>query len=1334
VSCRRAAPRALVAVAATIQLASTNGYPARKGGRIACDEIGARRTGTQVPQPASSRGRHPGGPIDVDADVIIVGTPGAPGELIARLVPSVARLLVDDGLAGELDRLEAIASARPEVRFVHVVRHPFATIAGPDVEQREAEDAWVTANGNLFDLAERVGDSRCLVVRWEDVHADRTADLLAFLGIVSDAPSPPTRSDRLRLRPDAPPPAQRPGRAMRILAADLGYELDLPAAASTTPTATDAIRPRPRGARVPASSAQQRLLFIESFEPGLSVHNLPTVKRVTGILDVGALETALSTVVHRHEALRTDYEQIDGEWVQTVAPPTPVTVPCDDLRDVPADELEGMLATAIAAEVRRPFDLRAGLKLRARLLRTGDDEHLLVVTLHHIAADGTSIICITAEVAACYEAAVLGLAPQLPDLPVQYADVTLWQREQAATGAFAAQIDYWRRRLDGPLPVLEMPADRPRPPAFSYAAGSVPVAFDADLTARLRATSRAAGVTPFMFLMTTYVAMLNRWSNADDVVVGTATANRRADTQHLVGLFASTLPIRIGVPHHATFADLLGEVKRATMDAFANQDVPFDQIVQAVNPPRDLSRAPIFQTMFVLNNMTPADVRSIGGIVVDDVPATTAAVQVDLSVVFDETPRGLSGRIDFASALFDEATVVRFRESWRLLLEAAVGDVTTPVATLPIVAAEDRQLILTEWNDTAAGLPPWSRVDHWCAAQAQSTPDAPAVRDAALSFTFRELDDAANRVARHLVGRGVAPGDRVGVAVERSASMVAVLLGVMKAGAAYVPIDPAFPADRLRFMVEDATLTHIVTSGESGADLATIPGAGGRPLGIVDLIADGPAIAAEDPSPLPAIDDGADGAAYVIYTSGSTGLPKGVVVGHRSVVNFLASMQRRPGMSPHDVLVAVTTLSFDISVLELFLPLVTGASVVVATPDEVIDGRLLASLIDGAQATVVQATPTTFSMLFEVGWAGRRSLTVLCGGEAMSRELASQLVETCGSVWNMFGPTETTIWSTVSRVTAEGVATASGPAMSIGQPIANTTCRVLDPNRTLVPIGVPGELYIGGTGVAIGYLHRPELTADRFVTDPFDASSRMYRTGDLARWRPDGTLDFLGRVDQQVKVRGHRIELGEIESVLRTHPAVTEAVVVVEGAAATARLVGYVVTTGTDTGDLRGWVRDRLPSYMVPSVVVTLDAFPMTPNRKIDRRALPSPHAPLAAAATSAPPATDVERVVARATATVLGLATVGRDDDFFDLGGHSLIATALLARLSSTFGTTLALRPFFEAPTVAGLAAQLLERPTERDRIERIARVEERLAGMSPDEIRRLLEDKRGAAKRSPS
>ena len=498
---------------------------------------------------------------------------------------------------------------------------------------------------------------------------------------------------------------------------------------------------------------------------------------------------------------------------------------------------------------------------------------------------------------------------------------------------------------------------------------------------------------------------------------------------------------------------------------------------------------------------------------------------------------------------------------------------------------------------------------------------------------------------------------------------------------------------------------------------------------VVDVVVERDAIEGRDGSPVAVAGGDGDQAAYVIYTSGSTGVPKGVVVPHRAVVNFLGSMLREPGLGAGDVVVAVTTLSFDISVLELFLALVCGARVVVASADEALDANLLVGVLERSDATVLQATPTTFAMLFAGGWSGRGGLKVLCGGEALSPELAGRLVAGCGPVWNMFGPTETTVWSTVASVTAEAVAATSGPAMSIGRPIANTVCRVLDGRGGLVPVGVPGELHIGGAGVASGYLDRPELTESRFVVDPFDPGGRLYRTGDLARWCRDGTLEFLGRVDLQVKVRGHRIELGEIESALRAHPGVSDAVVVVDGEGPSARLGAYVVLDGDDPGDLRGWVRDRLPGYMVPAAVVVLESFPLTPNRKIDRRALPALGATLVAPAGSTPPQSDVERVVARTVAGVLGFDEVGRDDDFFELGGHSLLATTLLARLSATFGTGLALRPFFADPTVAGLADQLLTEPAHRPHIEAIARVQERLSTMSPDQVRALLAAKRAAA-----
>lgn len=1319
--------------------ASFHGRWARAGGHwLALVEVPAqlpagnvsqgsvRRATLHVTQPATRANERGDDRNDLDARVIVVGTPSAPGEVVLQLVPDRSGVRVDDRLAVDLDRLESIATARPEVRFVHVARHPFAALAGAG-DHRAAEEAWVTANGNLFDLAERIGTDRCFVARWEDIHAGRTGPLRSFLGVEgAAAPAPP-----VLVGADPEVTEHRAGRAVRAMAAELGYELDAPVPPASTGTAgADTIVPIARGARVPASPAQQRLLFMESLVPGLAVHNLPSVKRVIGVLDPDALAAALAAVVRRHEALRTDYEQVDGEWYQVVAPPTAVEVPSDDLRGIAAAELDGVVAAAIAEEVRRPFLLTSGLKVRARLLRTADTEHLLVVTLHHIAADGSSIVRLTSEVAAWYAATALGSEPSVPVLPVQYADFTLWQRQQLADGALAAQLDHWRDRLAGRLPVLELPTDRPRPAAFEHAAGSVEVAFDADATAGLRAAARAAGVTPFMFLLATYAATLARWSASDDVIVGTATANRRAETEHLVGLFASTVPIRVGIGADATFADLLGDVKREVLSALGNQDVPFDRIVQVVNPPRDLSRAPIFQTMFVLNNMTPAQLRPFGGILVEDVPATTAAVELDLSVVLDDAPDRLTGRIDYATALFDETTIERFVRSWHELLAAAVADADRRVADLPVVPADEAATLLGEWNATDAPPPPWERVEQWCAAQAAATPDAVAVVDGDIVLTYRELDETSNRAARHLIAHGVRPGDRVGVAVERSAVVIEVLLAVLKAGAAYVPLDPAFPDERLRFMVADAGLTLVATAGEHVTE--SFAGIVGEDSGVtlVDVAADEDEITARDGSPVP-LEASGDGAAYVIYTSGSTGVPKGVVVGHRGVVNFLASMQSTPGMVPSDVLVAVTTLSFDISVLECFLPLVTGAQVVVASPDDVLDGRLLAELVERAGATVLQATPTTFAMMFELGWAGRPGLKVLCGGEAMSPELGARLRATCGPVWNMFGPTETTIWSTIAPVDDDALAAAAGTSsVTIGRPIANTVCRVLDPGGGLTPVGVPGELYIGGAGVALGYLDRAELTAARFVPDPFAPGDRLYRTGDLARWRSDGSLEFLGRIDQQVKVRGHRIELGEIESALRSDPTVADAVVVADGAGTLARLVAYVTAAGDQVpvaADLRARVRDELPQYMVPSVVMTLAAFPLTPNRKIDRRALPA--AASAAATTSVPPANDVERVVARAVAEVLRVGGIGRDDDFFEMGGHSLLATSLLARLSATFGRTLPLRPFFAEPTVAGLGAELLRDSDERSRVERIASIEERIAGMSDDEVAAMLAAKRAAS-----
>jgi amino acid adenylation domain-containing protein len=598
--------------------------------------------------------------------------------------------------------------------------------------------------------------------------------------------------------------------------------------------------------------------------------------------------------------------------------------------------------------------------------------------------------------------------------------------------------------------------------------------------------------------------------------------------------------------------------------------------------------------------------------------------------------------------------------------------------------------------------------------------DHVAIRFGSNALTYGELASRSDRLADVLSARGVLRGDRVGVAVQRSHTLVETLLAVWKVGAAYVPLDPSFPSDRLSFMIKDAGLRVVLTSGEGLPDAVDLNGAEA-----VDV-----SVAVNDDVAPTATVEGLDGGdvAYVIYTSGSTGLPKGVEIEHRAAVNFLLSMRDEPGLSPDDVLLAVTTLSFDISVLELFLPLVVGAQVVIAARDDSMDGQRLAQLIQGSAATVMQATPTTWTMLFELGWTGTSGLRVLCGGEAMPPELASRLVATCGEVWNMFGPTETTVWSTVFRVTA---AVAERGQIPIGHPIATTVCRVLDRDGEPVPIGVPGELLIGGAGLARGYLNRPELTAERFVADSLAPGGRLYRTGDLVRWRPDGTIEYLGRLDHQVKIRGFRIELGEIESALRAHAGLNDAVVIAEGSAASGRLLAYVIPVDVESPpavvELRTWLQQRLPDYMVPSRFTPLEEFPLTPNRKIDRNALPwRSDSNRFTDTVYVAPRNDVEAVIAKVFATTLKLEQVSVDDNFFELGGHSLHATSVLSKLHAIFGVETDLRKFFIEPTVAHAAEVLTEDPEARSRVERVAAIRQRLDSMSPEDVRATLAARR--------
>ena len=1045
-----------------------------------------------------------------------------------------------------------------------------------------------------------------------------------------------------------------------------------------------AIVPVSRDVPVPASPAQQRLLFMDRFAGRLTVHNLPIVLRVEGELDAVALRWSVEQLLRRHEALRTDFLATAAGWDQVVVDADDAVLEWQD------DAIAGwdQAVDRVRDEVRRPFDLAAGPKVRALLVRLGDGDQLFALTMHHIAVDGWSIRRLLGELVELYRSRVDERPAVLPDLPVQYLDYAAWLQDELVADAVTEGVAYWTAHLAGPMPVLDLPADLPRPAVQTYRGGTLYVEVPADLYEQVRAAARTAGVTPFTFLLASYVAVLARWSGQDDFVVGTATANRvRPELDAVVGLFMNTLALRARVDVERPFTDLLEATKQTMLGAFEHESIPFDRVVEAINPTRDVSRSIVFQTTFVLNNLPLPERLELAGVHAEPVAVSAGATEQDVAVSVVELADRAVVRVEYNADVFAAPTVERLMEHWCRLLASAAADPARAVGALELLP-EGEQALIERWSQGRdVPVPTALRLDQLVARRAAERPAAVAVVADGESVTYAQLMERSHRIARALVDAGVGNGERVGVAVDRSVAMVATVLGVLEAGAAYVPLDPDFPPDRLAFMVEDAGVRVVVTSAGSLSGRLDTSG-----LTVLDVVDDAAAIGAWDAAPLPG--DGADppGIAYVIYTSGSTGVPKGVEVAHANAVNLLQSMVHEPGLTADDVLLAVTTLSFDISVLEIFGPLVAGGRLVVAGRDDASDGRRLAELIASSSATVVQATPTTWSMLFDSGWSGDRGLTILCGGEAMPTDLGRRLHDACGPVWNMFGPTETTIWSTVQPVDAAALEHSTVP---IGRPIANTVCRVLDADRRLVPIGVPGELYIGGAGVARGYLHREQLTAERFVSDPFaaDPAARLYRSGDLVRWRPDGSIEFLGRVDFQVKVRGHRIELGEIEAALRAHPSVTDVVVVADGQAGDGRLIAYPMFAGPaepSVADLRAWLRERLPDYMVPSRFVPVDAFPLTPNRKIDRTALPKPRD---AASTGEPfvePRTDIERVVAQIVAETVGVERVGVDDDFFELGGHSLHATSVLAKIESAFSRRLELRSFFLSPTVASLAAAL--------------------------------------------
>ncbi|MFI9238056.1 non-ribosomal peptide synthase/polyketide synthase [Streptomyces sp. NPDC053079] len=1037
---------------------------------------------------------------------------------------------------------------------------------------------------------------------------------------------------------------------------------------------------------LPLSFAQQRLWFLHELEGPSATYNMPMALRLTGDLDRQALEAALGDVVARHESLRTLFTQVDGEPRQTVLAAADTRLGWE-VQDVDERELDERMAQA----ARHAFDLSTDIPVRAWLFGTGPAEHVLLILLHHIAGDGWSLAPLARDLADAYAARSRGEEPGWQPLPVQYADYTLWQRELLGDASdpdsvLSGQVAYWREQLAGLPEQVTLPTDRPRPAHASYTGDVLHFELDAGLHRALNDLARAHDATVFMVLQASLATLLTRLGAGTDIPLGSPIAGRTDQAlDDLIGDFVNTLVLRTDTSGDPTFAELIARVRETSLAAYAHQDVPFEHLVEELNPQRSTAHHPLFQIMLAWQNNARADF-ALPGLTARPEPAATGVSRVDLTLSLAEKQdahgraAGIDGYAEYATDLFDPATVSALTTRWTALLHALVAHPDRPIARAEVLTDRERALVHTEWNDTVREVPD-ATVAELFAAQAARTPGVTALVVDGVELTYAELDARANRMAHWLTGRGAGPDRTVAVLLERTPDLIVTLLGVLKTGAAYLPVDPEYPADRVAHVVTDAAPALVVTTG---ALAGLLP----EPEAACVVALDGPETAAAlaaQPDTDPGRRPRPSHPAYVIYTSGSTGTPKGVVVPHGALVNFLADMAVRFPLDAGDRWVGVTTVGFDISALEIYLPLISGAALVLADRDTVRTPQALADLVVGSKASIAQATPTLWRALAEERPDALDGLRVLVGGEALPSDLARTLTAHAAEVTNLYGPTETTIWSTAAPVRA-------GAAPVIGAPIANTRTYVLDERLGLVPPGVPGELYIAGSGLALGYLGRPGLSAERFVADPYGpAGERMYRTGDLVSWDRDGSLRYIGRADQQVKVRGFRIEPGEIEAALCEQPGVSQAVVVVrEDTPGDRRLVAYVVPgDGTMPGapESRDLLRRRLPEYMVPSAVLTVPALPLTPNGKLDRRALPAPDY---ASTGGRAPRTPREEVLGALFREVLGVDRVGVDEGFFDLGGHSLLGARLISRIRAVLGVELPLRALFETPTVAGLARRI--------------------------------------------
>ena len=1028
----------------------------------------------------------------------------------------------------------------------------------------------------------------------------------------------------------------------------------------------------------PLSFSQQQMWVIDQMQPGNHAYNLPVGFLLEGNLNVEILEKSFNEIIRRHDTLRTTFGLIDNQPKQIIHPECFIKIKTISLLSYSNEELEIRLNNSIREEVIQPFDLTKLPLIRVIIFKLSKDENIFLLNIHHIITDGWSTSILFRELSELYNNYLNGNAEKLPDLPIQYTDYVNWQLQKSWNPSYDAQLEYWKNQLSGDLPTLNL-SHKQRSPVQSLNGSNEYFFLPEDLIQKIQAIGIKKGCSFFMSMLAVFQVFLNKYTGIDDIIIGTPLSNRpRKIDESLIGNFLNIVALRNNLSNCPDYTSLLQRSQKITLEALKNHDLPFETVVEHLISERDLSRNPVFQVML---QVLPKYSFELPNLIISHFNFDLCYSQFDLSLHLYQVEGGYNCRFEYNTDLFDREFIKRMVSNFKKIISEIITDPLRNLKEYSIIS-EDEIRHLDSWNKTDTLFSEEKCFHQLFEEQAAKRYDQIAVKYSNDYLRYGELNSRANKLANYLIKKGVQKGSTVGIIIDRSINMLIGLLSVMKAGAAYIPLDPSFPKDRLKYIVEDSGINILLTEKKLKTLVSTFE------ISSIYIDSEWGIINKEEEKDIKLAQSTSD-LMYIIYTSGSTGNPKGVMIKHGAVNNFLQSMKKHPGFNESDSLLAVTTVSFDIAGLELYLPLISGGCVVIADKAETIDGKALLNLIEKHNITVMQATPSTWKIMIDAGWKNTPGLKMLCGGEAFSKDLADKMLERGGELWNMYGPTETTIWSSVKKIER------SDSKILVGHPIANTKFYVVDKNLSRVPIGVVGELLIGGKGLAEGYFNREDLTRSKFIENSIDSDGYLYRTGDLVKYHSDGNIEFLGRNDFQVKIRGFRIELGEIETRLLEFENIKEAVVIVnESRSNEKKLSAYLILKKKDKIDINSliaFLKEKVPDYMVPSFYIELDKFPLTPNGKIDRKALPEPEENIIIKDETKFHYSDgFEKEVAIIWKDILEIKKISNTDNFFAIGGTSLLAIRLINKLSERFDIDLPLSIIFDSPTISKLSAEI--------------------------------------------